>query len=178
MRSAGYFFNQLYYDLLDTISLSIGRLLDPSESMGIKNANMNQLIDLLGGINPDLQDSLRKHLANANKNAVRIRKWRNKIPAHIDYEATLGPNSKPGFNPQEVDKTLAELDNFVNEFEKCYSDPAYIHDSTASIEEQMKQVKEFEDYKIEVTQFDKFVFPGDGDDLIRLLKKGLEMSNE
>lgn len=172
-QSAPYFFVVLNRDLLDTIASAIGRLLDPTISFNNNNASMQQLIDSLGGLHPELTDKLIKHRANAEKAAEGIIKWRNKRSAHRDLGVILKKH-KLGFNIADVTNTIAEMDSFLIEFEKIFQDDRFSPAPELSVEERTKQDEEFKKYAVLAPlSFRMYHFVGDGDQLIKLLESAL-----
>jgi hypothetical protein len=175
-RSAAYFFSVLRIDLLDLITLAISRLLEAPVTKDSQNASMQQLADLIGGIDPNLKKKLDIHTANARSNSKGIRDWRRKWSGHRDLGVVL-KKQKLGFNRRDVTATLTEMNSFLNEFEKVFQDDAF-SSVGGSVEEQLRQSREYDDYRVfEPTDLEHTVFIGDGDSLVEMLAKALEATN-
>lgn len=150
-RTAPLFFPLYNQDLLDLVILAFARLTDPPETSRRKNANLEQLIDYLGGFYPQLVQQLEEHLQNIRKKCEEIRKWRNEMIAHKGYEAVIRPvpgHGVLGFKRNDVDDALSELWAFLNAFEKQFCDTELQIDPSLPPEEQAKRAEEYARYKI------------------------------
>jgi AbiU2 len=174
--SAGRFFSMLRLDLLDLISLALGRLTDSSKSLNkYPNVTLEQLIDSLDpNSHSELITVLRERLTDLKSKCARIENWRNKWAAHRDLHTVIEPITRVGFSPSDVETVLAALRSFMNEFERVCQDTnlTYIYDNNISPEENGEFFRESERLKIgPPTDYQEFPFADDGNTIIEILRK-------
>lgn len=153
-ESAGTFFNQLQWVLLNDTVLALSRLTDPSESFGRENLVLAQLFDRLDPeLHRDLIQKLKEHLTEVANRCAPFRTIRNRRVAHADLLTALkiDPDPLPGITREMVEKALESIQEFMNKFEYCFcgSTMLYRHTVTNSDGEaliwQLKRASDWRD---------------------------------
>lgn len=131
-ESAGTFFNQLQWILLNDTVLALSRLTDPPESFGRDNLVLAQLIKKLDPErHKDIIGKLEERLQEVGNLAAPFRKIRNRRIAHADLMTALkiDPDPLPGISREIVETALKSIRDFMDEFESwfCESEMVYEH---------------------------------------------------
>jgi hypothetical protein len=175
-KTAIRFFTTLKLDLLDTIVLSINRLLDPAKSFNrFANASLQQLIDSMDPtIHLTLVGRLRALLDQTRLRSARLENWRDKWAAHRDLGVLRGQIPQPAISLPEIDEVLDLIGKFMNEFERVCRDPRveFDYDGTGTPEEFSQKVLEWERLKIgPPLDYANLIFQDGGESLIDLIKR-------
>jgi hypothetical protein len=174
-KAALRFFTTLKWDLFDTITIKISRMIDPAVSMKkFNNASLKQLISNIDSTtNLDLVNLLNDIHKQLEKETKRIVNWRNKWAGHRDFDVVQGLSPDPAISLPEIDKALSLIGKFLNEFEAVFQDNpvTYLFNgeySDVEIEEKLvSQIHPPTPYE------DRVFHPDDGDTIIELVKKAL-----
>lgn len=126
-ETAPAFFSDLQETYIDTIFLSIMRLLDPLESAGDENLVLEQLVERAKEVGDyDLADDLSDQLDNLKDHCADLKTWRHKRLAHLDrdfeHERIEKKDPLPGIQRETIDEALSLIEDFLNTVEGYYGD--------------------------------------------------------
>ena len=173
-KAAIHFFPTLKWDLLNTITIIIGRLIDPPVSFKkFHNASLQQLIDQLDSSKyPDLVNSLNSILSRIKTKSARIEKWRNKWSGHRDFDIIQGKDPLPAITLKEVDETQILIGKFLNEFESVFQDfkMEVELDGNPNLVKELDDIRQLEIYPPTPYEGRSFL-PDDGNTIIELVRK-------
>ena len=153
--SAPQFFAILQSLLFNELVMILNRLTEKAATFGKANASLEQLIVQLNTEqDANLVNSLKQRLLNIRDNYSAFRTWRDKMLSHNDFTIALQGEGRdlPGITRKQAENAISEITDFINEFS-----------ISKSIGEQV--------YK-------PFMFAhGDGNALMKFLKRGVESKN-
>jgi hypothetical protein len=155
-------------DLLDLITIIIGRLCDSRDSQHYEhndlNASLDQLIYYAGPTTQRKLNRIRVKIINKSK---RIRNWRNKWSGHRDAEIVQKIIPYPSMSVPEINEVITLIGNFLNEFEEEYSDKKVEYCNVDVV-----AVEEGERLRIhEPVSYTNTIYLDDGMQLVRIIKE-------
>lgn len=122
-RTAGLFFNRLQTFLYQETFLSISRITDRPQTAGSDNASLRQLVaQLEPHISAEEHTAVSEAVETAEDEATKVKKYRHKMLAHRDLDATLGEADVPSIAPGEVDTVLHALSGAIDEIRGLFQD--------------------------------------------------------
>jgi len=124
-ETAPTFFKDLQETYIDTIFLSITRLLDPLKSAGDENLVLEQLIERAKEVGDhDLADDLSDQLDDLKNHCSNLKTWRHKRLAHLDrdfeHKRIVDQNPLPDIQRKTVDEALSFIQDYLNTVEGYY----------------------------------------------------------
>jgi hypothetical protein len=155
-------------DLLDLISIIIGRLCDPHESLhkGKKDLNAS-LAQLIYYVDPTYQGNLNIIREKIIEKSTRIRNWRNKWSGHRDAEIVQKILPNPSMSLLEINEVITLIGNFLNDFEEVYSDKNVEYCNV-----DFQEVEEGERLRIhEPVSYTNVIYSDDGMQLVSIIKE-------
>ena len=115
-RTAGLFFNRLRTFLYQETFLSLSRITDPPSSAGEENASLRQLVNRLEPhISAEENETISTATDRAEEATENITKYRHKMLAHKDLNATLGEAEVPSIVVEDVESALDVVGETLNE---------------------------------------------------------------
>lgn len=125
-NSAKVFFAMNQSIFIDSIILSVSRLLDPATSGAFENLSLHQLMNQVKkdeNSADDLIDRLDKLLESIHKHIESFKKHRNKRIAHLDRDTIQNAAAEPlpEISEKNLDKVIEYMDKFMNEILLYYN---------------------------------------------------------
>ena len=177
-NTAPMFFAMIRNDLLDYLTVSINRLLDPPSIGKFRNASLKQLINCLDRSKySQLVIDLKALFDQTKADSSRIEYWRKKWSGHRDFDVLTGAEPIPKISLPELDIVISDLYKFKNKFEGAFYDPNEHRqmDPNKTDTQNAEDFEEFDRLRIREPKEDENMnFLDDGSSLLRIIRESQE----
>lgn len=126
-NTAPTFFKDFQETYIETIFLSIMRLLDHLTTMGAENLVLEQLLERVREVGDhDLADDLSNQLDKLKDHCDDLETWRHKRIAHLDrdieHKKIADKDPIPEIQQETIEEALSLIEDFMNTVEGYYGD--------------------------------------------------------